>query len=719
MAPRALQHAAAPRVARRTLTRALSGEPSGIRVVSQISVAGGVLTKFEHESASTATTMTAAVFVPAGLARQPEKPALYWLSGLTCTTQNFCEKSGAFQHAHQHNIALVIPDTSPRGANVEGEDASYDLGTGAGWYVDATTDKWKKNYNMMSYVAKELTSVVEAEFGISAILRSISGHSMGGHGALTMALREPEAWTSVSAFAPVCNPTETAWGQRAFLTYFGDVEAGVDHDASLLMRSRGPFPTLGDILIDQGTEDQFLTGDENDQLRPETLEAAARAVGQKLQVRRRSGDHSYYFIQSHLGEHVEYHARALRAKAKALRELDWPPRRTGGRMAPTDSKQSATAGKPIVCKAMVAWKPKEPLKLEMVTVAPPKFGEVRVKVVANALCHTDVYTWEGSDAEGKFPCILGHEAGAIVESVGEGVTSLQVGDHVVPCYTPQCAEPSCIFCASPKTNLCPAIRGTQGSGVMPDGTSRFSLNGEPIFHFMGCSTFSEYTVLAEISCAKVNAAAALEKMCLLGCGVSTGWGAVWNTCKVEIGSSVAVFGCGAVGLSVIQAAKMAGATRIIAIDMNAGKFQRARSMGATDCVDSSDDSEGPMQNRILQMEQWGVDYTFDCTGNVDVMRAALECAHRGWGVSCVVGVAAAGAEISTRPFQLVTGRTWKGTAFGGWKSRTDVPKLVERYLDGDLNIDPYITHQFQGVEQTNEAFKVLKGGDCLRAVVVY
>jgi len=289
---------------------------------------------------------------------------------------------------------------------------------------------------------------------------------------------------------------------------------------------------------------------------------------------------------------------------------------------------------------------------------------------------------------------------------------------VVPCYTPQCNQPECIFCRSHKTNLCPEIRSTQGAGYMPDGTSRFSLNGKPIYHFMGCSTFSEYTVLAEISCAKVDTAAPLEKMCLLGCGVSTGWGAVWNTCKVENGASVAVFGCGAVGLSVIQAAKLSGASRIIAIDVNPKKFTAARAFGATDCVNPMEVG-GPIAPYLVQMTKWGVDYTFDCTGNTEVMRAALECAHRGWGVSCVIGVAASGKEISTRPFQLVTGRKWVGTAFGGWKSRSDVPGLVQRYLSGELEVDSYITHTFDGVEATNDAFDALHGGDCLRAVVVY
>eukprot|EP00984_Skeletonema_dohrnii_P016078 scaffold7061_cov137-Skeletonema_dohrnii-CCMP3373.AAC.5 len=342
---------------------------------------------------------------------------------------------------------------------------------------------------------------------------------------------------------------------------------------------------------------------------------------------------------------------------------------------------ASTEGKPITCKAMVARGPKQPLVAETITVGPPKAGEVRVKVITNALCHTDIYTLDGHDPEGLFPCILGHEAGCIVESVGEGVTS--------------------------------------GQGFMPDGTSRFTdQDGKPIFHFMGCSTMSEYTVLAEISCAKISKELALEKACLFGCGVSTGLGAVWNTCKVEVDSSVAVFGLGAVGLAVIQGAKMAGASRIIAVDINPEKFATAIELGATDCVDSSK-LDKPVQQHIVEMTTWGVDYTFDCTGITSVMRAALECAHRGWGTSCVIGVAASGHEISTRPFQLVTGRTWKGTAFGGFKSRRDVPKLVQRCIDGKLPVDHFITHKFDGVENTNAAIDALHGGKCLRAVVKY
>lgn len=383
---------------------------------------------------------------------------------------------------------------------------------------------------------------------------------------------------------------------------------------------------------------------------------------------------------------------------------------------------SSTAGAPITCKAAVA-RGVNDLRIETVTVAPPKAGEVRIKVHSNALCHTDIYTLEGSDPEGKFPSILGHEAGAVVESVGEGVTSVKPGDKVIPCYTPECGKPECIFCNPPRgkrTNLCPSIRSTQGSGVMPDGTTRFSdASGNPIYHFMGCSTFSEYSVIAEISAAKVADDAPLDTCSLLGCGVSTGLGAVWNTTDIEAGSSVAVFGLGAVGLSVVQGAQMRGAARIIVVDTNPAKFAMAKQLGATDCVNPKDHPDTPIQNVIVGMTQWGVDYSYDCTGHTEVMRAALECAHRGWGESCVIGVAAAGKEISTRPFQLVTGRKWTGTAFGGFKSRSEVPPLIDDYMKGDLKLDHYITHRFKGIEGTLEAVKALHSGDCLRAVVTY
>jgi len=372
-----------------------------------------------------------------------------------------------------------------------------------------------------------------------------------------------------------------------------------------------------------------------------------------------------------------------------------------------------TQGKVITCKAAVAWEAKKPLSVEDVQIAPPKQGEVRVKIISNALCHTDIYTLDGHDPEGLFPSVLGHEASAIVESIGEGVTSVAVGDVVIPCYTPECKSKECIFCESPKTNLCPTIRGTQGKGVMPDGTTRISKDGKEIFHFMGCSTFAEYAVIAEISAAKIHPGADLPKMCLLGCGVSTGWGAVFNTVKMEPGTTAAVFGLGALGLSVIQASKQAGAKRIVGVDINDGKFELAKQMGATDCVLS----DAGIKDKLMGMEKWGYDYTFDCTGNVNVMRCALEVAHRGWGESCVIGVAAAGKEIATRPFQLVTGRAWKGTAFGGWKSRTEVPRLVQTVMRGEVELDPFITHTIQGLENVNSAIEALHSGSCLRAVV--
>ena len=339
---------------------------------------------------------------------------------------------------------------------------------------------------------------------------------------------------------------------------------------------------------------------------------------------------------------------------------------------------SSGPGEPIDCTAAVAFGVDD-LRPAAITVAAPKAGEVRLRVVANALCHTDIYTLEGSDPEGLFPSILGHEAGTIVESVGAGVTSVKVGDKVIPCYTPQCKEADCIFCASPKTNLCPKIRSTQGAGVMPDGTVRFKLKdcGTPLNHFMGCSTFAEYTVVCEISCAVVDDAADLEQVCMLGCGVATGWGAVWKTTDVEEGASVAVFGLGAVGLAVIQAAKARGARRIFAIDTNPDKEKIAAEFGATDFFNPSD-SETPIQQRLVEETTWGVDFTFDCTGNVNVMRSALEASHRGWGVSCVIGVAAAGHELATRPFQLVTGRTWKGKG----PRRPERRFLLESYTVG-------------------------------------
>lgn len=369
--------------------------------------------------------------------------------------------------------------------------------------------------------------------------------------------------------------------------------------------------------------------------------------------------------------------------------------------------------KTMKIKAAVAWKANEPLSVEEIDLELPKAGEVLVKIVATGVCHTDAFTLSGADPEGLFPVILGHEGGGIVESVGEGVTTLKKGDHVIPLYTPECRE--CDFCKSGKTNLCVKIRATQGKGLMPDGTSRFSKDGKMIHHYMGCSTFAEYTVVPEIALAKVNPEAPLDKVCLLGCGVTTGIGAVLNTAKVQKGSTVAVFGLGGIGLSVIQAAHMVGAKRIIAIDINDGKKEMAVKFGATDFVNPKN-FDKPIQQVIVEMTGWGVDYSFECVGNVGLMRAALECAHRGWGESIIIGVAGAGQEISTRPFQLVTGRVWKGSAFGGVKGRTELPGYVDQYMSGKINIDDMVTFNLP-LSEINEAFHLMHEGKSIRSVI--
>jgi S-(hydroxymethyl)glutathione dehydrogenase/alcohol dehydrogenase len=364
-------------------------------------------------------------------------------------------------------------------------------------------------------------------------------------------------------------------------------------------------------------------------------------------------------------------------------------------------------------RAAVAWEAGKPLSIEEVDVAGPKAGEALVRIVATGVCHTDAYTLSGSDPEGAFPAILGHEGGGIVEEVGPGVTSVAPGDHVIPLYTPECRE--CKFCKSGKTNLCQAIRVTQGQGLMPDGTSRFSANGKQILHFMGTSTFSEYTVLPEIALAKVSPAAPLEKVCLLGCGITTGIGAVLHTAKVEPGTTVAVFGLGGVGLSVIQGAVMAKAGRIIAVDVNPAKEEMARQLGATDFVNPRDYDQ-PVQDVIVDLTDGGVDYSFEAVGNVDLMRAALECCHKGWGESTIIGVAGAGQEICTRPFQLVTGRVWRGSAFGGVRGRSELPGLVDRYMQGDIRVDEMITHTM-GLEDINRAFDLMHEGESIRSVI--
>ena len=366
-------------------------------------------------------------------------------------------------------------------------------------------------------------------------------------------------------------------------------------------------------------------------------------------------------------------------------------------------------------RAAVAFEAGKPLEIVEIDVAPPKAGEVLVRIRATGVCHTDAFTLSGDDPEGVFPAVLGHEGGGEVVEVGEGVTSVKPGDHVIPLYTAECGK--CKFCLSGKTNLCSAVRATQGKGLMPDGTTRFSWQGKPIYHYMGTSTFSEYTVVPEISLAKIDKDAPLNKVCLLGCGVTTGIGAVHNAAKVKKGDTVAIFGLGGIGLSVIQGARQAGASRILAVDLNPDKFALAREFGATDFVNPNDHDK-PVQEVIVDMTDGGVDFSFECIGNVHVMRAALECCHKGWGESVIIGVAGAGQEISTRPFQLVTGRVWRGTAFGGVKGRTQLPGMVEQAMRGEIKLDPYITHRMP-LERINEAFELLHAGKSIRTVIEF
>ena len=366
-------------------------------------------------------------------------------------------------------------------------------------------------------------------------------------------------------------------------------------------------------------------------------------------------------------------------------------------------------------RAAVAWEAGKPLAIEEVDLAGPKAGEVLVRIVATGVCHTDAFTLSGADPEGLFPAILGHEGGGIVEEVGAGVTSVKPGDHVIPLYTPECGK--CKFCTSGKTNLCQAIRVTQGKGLMPDGTSRFSIKRKPVLHYMGTSTFSEYTVLPEIAVAKIDPRAPLDKVCLLGCGITTGIGAVLNAAKVTPGSTVAVFGLGGIGLSVVQGAVMAKASRILAVDMNPSKWEMAKALGATDFINPRE-YDRPIQQVIVDLTDGGVDYSFECIGNVDVMRSALECCHKGWGESIIIGVAGAGQEISTRPFQLVTGRVWRGCAFGGVKGRSQLPGYVDRYLQGEIKIDEMVSAVLP-LEQINEAFELMHAGKTIRSVIRY
>jgi S-(hydroxymethyl)glutathione dehydrogenase/alcohol dehydrogenase len=365
-------------------------------------------------------------------------------------------------------------------------------------------------------------------------------------------------------------------------------------------------------------------------------------------------------------------------------------------------------------KAAVAFAAGKHLEICEVDLQGPQAGEVLVEIKATGICHTDAFTLSGDDPEGAFPAIMGHEGAGIVVEVGAGVTSVKPGDHVIPLYTPECRE--CNFCLNPKTNLCQSIRSTQGQGLMPDGTSRFSLDGEPILHYMGCSTFSNYTVLPEIAVAKVREDAPFDKICYIGCGVTTGVGVVAFDAKVEPGSTVAVFGLGGIGLNVIQGAKMVGASSIIGVDLNDSKVELARKFGMTDFINPKEVDD--VTDAIVDLTGGGVDYSFECIGNVNTMRQALECTHKGWGESYIIGVAGAGQEIATRPFQLVTGRSWKGTACGGARGRTDVPKIVDWYMDGKINIDDLITHSMS-LEKINEAFDLMHQGKSIRSVVLF
>jgi S-(hydroxymethyl)glutathione dehydrogenase / alcohol dehydrogenase len=367
-------------------------------------------------------------------------------------------------------------------------------------------------------------------------------------------------------------------------------------------------------------------------------------------------------------------------------------------------------------RAAVAFAAKQPLEIVELDLEGPKADEVLVEIMATGICHTDAYTLDGLDSEGLFPSVLGHEGAGVVREVGAGVTSVAPGDHVIPLYTPECRQ--CKSCLSGKTNLCTAIRATQGKGLMPDGTTRFSYKRQPIFHYMGCSTFANFTVLPEIAVAKIRDDAPFQTSCYIGCGVTTGVGAVVNTAKVQVGENVAVFGLGGIGLNVLQGARLAGAGRIIGVDINPDREAWGRQFGMTDFIDARGKSREEVVAAVLALTDGGADYTFDCTGNTDVMRTALEACHRGWGTSIIIGVAEAGREIATRPFQLVTGRNWRGTAFGGAKGRTDVPKIVDWYMDGKIAIDPMITHVLT-LDEINKGFDLMHAGESIRSVVVF
>jgi len=694
---------------------------------------GGFVEKYEVVSKVLGnTTAKFCVFVPPQATPASPAPVLYFLSGLTCTEMNFITKSGAPQYAAKHGLALICPDTSPRGIDIEGDSEHWDFGKGAGFYVNATQKPWSPYYRMYDYIVVELPQILKSIDKFREILDfekvSVFGHSMGGHGALMIYLRNLSGYRSCSAFAPVTNPVLTKWGQKAFKNYLGGTaDEWKQYDSTELVRalSAEDKEAMAPMLIDQGTDDFALShGDDgHNQLRTRNFEAVCNEQGVAVEVRYQDGyGHGYDTIATFVGDHIAFHAQYLCAaeKQNSIALVDSMIKGIDS-ILERPRVTFPTAGKVITCKAAVAWaewdeKEREPLKIQEVTVDPPKAGEVRIKLQCTGVCHTDWYTLSGKDPEGVFPAILGHEGVGVVESVGHGVQSVVPGDVVIPLYIPECGK--CKFCVSGKTNLCQAVRATQGKGIMPDQSVRFKAKGtdgktKDIFHFMGTSTFSQYTVCPEISVAVVNRAVieqGVEKeTCLLGCGVTTGIGAVRNTMKCEKGSTVAVFGLGGVGLSVIQGAAMSGCSRIIAVDINPKKFEMAKKMGATECVNphSPQNKERKIQDVIVELTDGGVDYSFECIGFPATMRAALECCHKGWGESCIIGVAASGQEISTRPFQLVTGRVWRGSAFGGTKGRSGVPQLVDEFLSDKIKIKELVTDTVP-LSKINEAFWLMK-----------
>ena len=647
---------------------------------------GGYLKRYSHMSNTTQGTMHFTIFLPPSVETGPA-PTLYWLSGLTSTDENFSVKAGAQAEASRLGLVLVMPDTSPRDTGLPDESTAWNIGTGAGFFLNASKSPWSGHYKMYDYILTELPALIESEFRVISGLVSISGFSMGGHGALSLALRNPGKFASVSAFAPICHPVESSIATSAFTAYLGEdrVEWRAC-DSTCLVKDGSRFSC--DVLIDQGSSDSFLL---EGSLKLGEFKEACAIAGLPVTINLRDKyEHDYFFVSTFITEHLRFHHRALMKRYSPERSVP------------------ASTSLPIRCKAAVAWAPRERLWVEDVEVAVPRKGEVRLKVLAASICHTDIYTLSGADPEGVFPCILGHEAACIVESVGEGVT-LAVGDYVVPSFSPQCH--TCEFCIR-GVNLCSAIRSTQGRGLMSDLTTRFTCNGQPLYHFMGCSTFSEYTVVAEISCARITPKLSPAKACLLSCGISTGLGAVWNSCGVRPGESVVVFGLGPVGLAAVQAAKAVSAHPIIGIDTDVDKFPLAISLGATTCMATG--------NICDFVGQWGADYTLDCTGDVVAMREALESAHRGGGISCIVGVAGAGEEIRTRPFNLISGRRWIGSSFGGWRLRFDIPKLAERIVDGEIAVDHFVSEVLQGgVHDIAKALDIQRKGSCLRVVVEF